>query len=89
MTGFLIGLVCGAGELYLLTQLTKSLLAGNALKTLGIAFGKFLLLAAALASVTIWFRGELVWCGVGVSSVLIVGAFVINILKRRNGKGEK
>ena len=26
---------------------------------------------------------------VGISSVLIVGAFVINILKRRNGKGEK
>lgn len=89
MTGFLIGFVCGAGELFLLTRLTKALLAGDTLKTLGLAFGKILLLVAALASVTIWFRGELAWCGVGISSVLIVGAFVINILKRRNGKGEK
>ena len=88
MTGFLIGFVCGAGELFLLTRLTKALLAGDTLKTLGFAFCKILLLGAALASVTIWFRGELVWCGVGISSVLIVGAFVINILKRRNGKGE-
>jgi len=89
MTGFLIGFVCGAGELFLLTWLTKALLAGDTLKTLGLALGKILLLVAALASVTIWFRGELAWCGVGISSVLIVGAFVINILKRRNGKGEK
>ena len=89
MTGFLIGLVCGAGELYLLTRLTEALLAGDTLKTLGFALGKILLLVAALASVTIWFRGELVWCGVGISSVLIVGAFVLNLLKRRNEKGEK
>lgn len=89
MPGLLIGLVCGAGELFLLTRLTKSLLAGDTLKTLGFALFKILLIAAALASVTIWFREDLVWCGVGISSVLVVGAFVINILKRRNGKGEK
>ncbi len=89
MAGFFIGLACGAGELLLLTRLTKSLLAGDALKTLAIAFGKVLVLAAALASVTIWFRADLVWCGVGISSVLVVGAFVINVLMRKNGKGEK
>ena len=89
MSGFLIGLVCGAGELFLLTRLTRSLLAGNPLKTLGFAFGKITLLAAALASVTIWFRHDLVWCGVGISSVLVIGAFVLNLLKHRNGKGEK
>ena len=87
MTGLLIGLACGAGELFLLTRLTKALLAGDTLKTLGAALAKILLLVAALAGVTLWFRDELVWCGVGISSVLIVGAFVINILKRRNGKG--
>ena len=88
MPGLLIGLVCGAGELFLLTRLTKALLAGDTLKTLAFALCKILLIAAALASVTIWFREDLVWCGVGISSVLVVGAFVINILKRRNGKGE-
>lgn len=89
MAGFLIGVACGAGELFLLTRLTKALLAGNTLQTLGIALCKILLLVAALASVTIWFRDDLAWCGGGISSVLIIGAFVINILKRRNGKGEK
>ncbi len=89
MTGFFIGLACGAGELFLLSRLTKSLLAGDTLKTLAIAFGKVLVLAAALASVTIWFRADLVWCGVGISSVLVVGSFIINVLMRKNGKGEK
>jgi hypothetical protein len=89
MTGFLIGLVCGAGELFLLTRLTKSVLAGDAFKTLGFALCKILLIAAALASVTIWFREDLVWFGVGISSVLVVGAFVINVLMRKNGKGEQ
>ena len=51
--------------------------------------GRMYAIAAALASVTIWFRDDLVWCGVGISSVLIIGAFVLNIIKRRNGKGEK
>ena len=88
MPGLLIGLLCGAGELFLLTRLTKSLLAGDTLKTLAFALCKVLLIAAALASVTIWFRQDLVWCGVGISSVLVIGAFVINFLKRRTGKGE-
>jgi hypothetical protein len=89
MVGLFIGLACGAGELFLLTRLTKALLAGDTLKTLGIAFGKVLLLAAALVSVTVWFRHDIVWCGVGISSVLVVGSFVINVLMRKNGKGEK
>jgi hypothetical protein len=88
VAGFLIGLFCGAGELFLLTRLTRALLSGETLKTLGFALCKVLLIAAALASVTIWFRDDLVWCGVGISAVLVIGAFVINLLKRRNGKGE-
>ena len=88
MAGFLIGLFCGAGALFLLTRLTPALLSGDALKTLGLALCNILLIAAALAAVTIWFRDDLIWCAVGISSVLVVGAFVINLLKRRNGKGE-
>lgn len=88
MAGFLIGLLCGAGELFLLTRLTPALLSGDLLKAIGYLFGKFLLLAAALASVTIWFRQDLVWCGVGISGVLLIGALVINLLKRRKGRGE-
>jgi hypothetical protein len=88
VAGFLIGLLCGAGELFLLTRLTPALLSGDLLKALGYLFGKLFLLAAALASVTIWFRQDLVWCGVGISGVLLIGALVINLLKRRKGRGE-
>lgn len=88
MAGFLIGLLCGAGELFLLTRLTPALLSGDLLKALGYLFGKLFLLAAALAGVTIWFRQDLVWCGVGISGVLLIGALVINLLKRRKGRGE-
>ena len=89
MTGFLIGLVCGAGELFLLSQLIKAVSAGQSLRTLALVLCKIVLFAAALVPVALFFQRELLWCGVGISSVLVIGAFVINILKRRNGKGEK
>ena len=89
MAGLFIGLASGGAELFLLTRLTKAILAGDTLKTLAVVLGKLFVLAAALASVTIWFKHDLVWCGVGISSVLVVGAFVINVLMRKNGKGEK
>lgn len=87
MTGFFIGLVCGAGELFLLTRLMKAISAGNSLKTLVIVFGKILLVAAALVPVALFFTRELVWCGVGISSVLVIGAVIINVLMRKGEKG--
>ena len=89
MVGLLIGLVCGAGELFLLVQVTRSIQSGDSLKTLGIVFAKVFLFAAALVPVALFYRRDLIWCGVGISSVLVIGAFVINVLMRRNGKGEK
>ncbi|MEN6634303.1 MAG: hypothetical protein ABFC56_00455 [Clostridiaceae bacterium] len=89
MSGLLIGLVCGAGELFLLTQVTKAVSAGQSLKTLAIVFAKILLFAAALVPVALFFPRELIWCGIGISSVLVVGAVVINVLMRRNGKGDR
>ena len=89
MVGLLIGLACGAGELFLLVQVTRSIQSGDSLKTLGIVFAKVLLFAAALVAVALFFQRDLIWCGVGISSVLVIGAFVINVLMRRNGKGEK
>ena len=45
------------------------------------------LFAAALVPVALFFRREIIWCGVGISSVLVIGAVVINVLMRKNGKG--
>lgn len=87
--GFAIGLVCGAGELYLLTRLTLALQGGHSMRTLGIVMLKLLLYACALTPVALFFRSDLIWCGVGISSVLIVGALVYNVLSRRKGKGDR
>ena len=89
MIGFGIGLVCGAGELFLLTRLVLALQNGKSLQTLGIVLFKVLLFALALVPVALFFRKDLIWCGVGISSVLVIGAFVLNIWKRRNGKGDR
>ncbi len=89
MIGLAIGLVCGAGELYLLTRLTLALQNGKSLKLLGILLLKVLLYALALVPVALFFREDLVWCGVGACSVLVIGAFVLNIVSRRNGKGDR
>ena len=59
------------------------------LKTLGIVLGKVALYAAALVPVALFFPRDLIWCGVGISSVLVIGAFIINVLMRRGGKGER
>ena len=58
MTGFLIGLVCGAGELYLLTQVTKAVSSGQSFKTLAIVFAKILLFAAAFVPVALYFSAR-------------------------------
>ena len=89
MIGFGIGLVCGTVELFLLKRLTLALQNGKSLQTLGLVLLKILFYACALVPVALFFRRDLIWCGVGISSVLVVGAFVINVLLRKNGKGEK
>jgi len=89
LVGLLIGLVCGAGELFLLTRLTRALQKGESLKILGIVFCKLALFAAAIVPVALYFRSDLLWCGVGISSALIVGAFIVNIVLQRKGKGDR
>ncbi len=88
MIGFAIGLVCGAIELFLLKRLTLALQNGKSLQTLGLVLLKILFYACALVPVALFFRRDLIWCGVGISSVLIIGAFILNILSRKSGKGD-
>lgn len=89
MIGFGIGLVCGAFELFLLKRLTLALQDGKSLQTLGIVLLKVLFYALALVPVALFFRKDLIWCGVGISSVLVIGAFLLNILSRKSGKGDR
>ena len=61
MPGFMIGLVCGAGELFLLTRVIKAVSAGRSLQTVALVFAKILLFAAALVPGALFFQRELLW----------------------------
>ena len=89
MIGFLIGLACGAGELFLLTRLTLAVQNGKSGQILGIVFLKLVLFACAFVPVILFARVDLLWCGVGISAILVLGAFFINWRSRRSGKGEE
>lgn len=89
MIGFLIGLACGGGEIYLLTRLTLAVQKSESGKIVGYVFLKLLLLACAFVPVILFFRQDLLWCGVGISATLVLGAVIINWRSQRSGKGDK
>lgn len=88
MAGFVIGVVCGTGELYLLTRLTRAVQQENAGKVIGYVGAKLLLLACAFVPVILFFRRDLLWCGVGVSAALIIGALILNLSSMKKGGGK-
>ena len=89
MIGFVIGLVCGIAELYLLSRLTLAVQNGKTALILPMLFLKLVVLAIAFVPVILYFRNELLWCGVGVSASLVIGAVIINFVNQRSGKGDK
>ncbi len=89
MIGFVIGLVCGIAELYLLSRLTLAVQNGKTALILPMLFLMLVVLAIAFVPVILYFRNELLWCGVGVSASLVIGAVIINFVNQRSGKGDK
>ena len=89
LVGFIIGVVCGVFELYLLSRLTLAVQQGKAALMLPLLLVKLLLLAAAFVPVILYFRSDLLWCGVGISASLVIGAVIINFVNQRSGKGDK
>ncbi len=89
MVGFFIGLVCGVIELYLLSRLTLMVQNGKTALILPMLLVKLFVLAIAFVPVILYFRGDLLWCGVGVSASLVIGAVIMNFVNQRSGKGDK
>lgn len=89
MIGLAIGLVCGAGELFLLTRVTLAVQNGEPFKLVGYLFLKLVLLACAFTPVILFVRRDLLWCGVGISAALVLGAFALNLRRQRPRKGGK
>lgn len=79
MWGLLIGAVCGGIELYLLYRLLRAVTGGRIGSVILLLLLKLAVLACAFAPVILFLRNDLLWCGVGVASVLTVGSIVIFI----------
>lgn len=86
MVGFLLGALCGALELYLLTKLIAAVQGGKSAYVGLIAMLKMLVLAAAFVPTILFFRNDLLWCAIGVTAVLVAGAFIRFLLQSRKAK---
>ena len=86
MLGLVIGILCGAAELFLLQQLIRFSLNGQAYKAVLLLMLKLAVLAVALTVTILYARRELVWCAVGITGCLIGGSAIL-FLKNAGMKG--
>lgn len=89
MIGLAIGILCGLLDLLLLYRLMSAVQKGEALKTIIYLFLKLLVIACAFVPTILFFRQDLLWCGVGISASLITGAIIFNIRSQGLRKGGK
>ena len=89
MSGFLIGVLCGVIELYLLRRLARAV-SENKLGMIALFFSlKFIVLACAFIPVILFLRDDLLWCGIGIVCFLVGGSFVIFLKNTRLKGGNK
>jgi hypothetical protein len=85
MAGAIIGVICGVMELYLLARVVHSVSgSGAAGSVLLLVLAKVALLILAFAAVILFFREDILYCGIGISGVLVIGSVVI--FARNNAK---
>lgn len=78
MAGAIIGVICGAMELYLLARVVRSVSgSGDAGSVWLLVLAKVALLIAAFVAVILFFREDILYCGIGISGVLVIGSVVI------------
>lgn len=87
MIGFIFGLAGGVLELFLLSRMIGSVTGGAVGKTALLLLLKLLALAASFAAVILIKRGELIWCAVGMTGVLIGGSVLLFLRKNSRPKG--
>ncbi len=88
MVGFIIGVICGAGELYLLLLLTRSLQAEQYSRIAGLVSLKFILLALAFTATILINRAQILWSGIGMSLVLVLGSLILSRRMMRQEEGD-
>lgn len=86
MLGLLIGVLCGLVELFLLYLVLRSASSGNTASVLLLILLKLVIFALAFAPLVMFFRDDLIWCGVGTATVLSGGSVFI-FFKNAYSKG--
>jgi hypothetical protein len=80
MIGLVIGIACGAAELFLLRRLIRFATGGNTPAVLGLLLCKMAVLALAFVPVILFFRAELLLCGIGIASALVGGSVIVYVV---------
>jgi hypothetical protein len=89
MFGFILGILGGGVELFLLSRLVLSLSQSRLGKVALILALKLAVFAIVFAVVIIFFKTHLLWCGIGLAGVLVVGSFTQFIFKNRTEEAKK
>lgn len=87
MFAFLIGMIGGGVELFLLRQLVKALERQRSGMMALILFIKLLILVLTFTVVVLFFRNDILWCGIGLVAILVSGSFIQFINSHRKQKG--
>lgn len=86
MFGIVIGICCGAMELYLLTRLVRSVMQGQTVP-FWIPPAKMLALAVFLIPCGFLFKDQLLAAGIATAVTVLIGAIVLYILSKRKNSG--
>ena len=84
MIGWIIGIVGGIGELYLLYKLIPYITGKGQKSVLPLVLAKLVLLAGILIAMAVFAPSQLLYATTGMVGVLIGGAIVL-FLKNRKG----
>lgn len=91
MIGFIIGLVLGSFNFFLLTKLTAALFRGDTVKMVLFFVAKIATLATSLLVTAFLFKDQLIFNGIGLVIPLIIGGFFYQPIQRflkKNPKSE-
>ncbi len=89
MFGFIIGILGGGVELFLLNRLVLFLAKGMPGRIALMLALKLVVLAVVFTLVIMFFKDQLLWCGTGLAGVLVAGSFIQSIIKNRSEEAKK
>lgn len=83
MIGFLIGFVGGVIEFLLLKRLTVFIIETKVKRAIGFFLLKLLVYALVLTATGIWFRDQLLYCGLGLVGVILICSLVYFLFMKK------